>query len=467
MWVDGNSKITAVSGYAFLGRTDFLADIGYGPWDTTGNIGSTAATTDPKCLFLGDSTTYGTGGSHSYATGVTLSTFNGRTLDTIISGTPGDRVEDIWTNINSAQYFARMGGLNIMVVWLTINDLNFGYSPAVSLGHLSGFCQHQQNLGWTVVVGTLHSLHPSSGFTDSDRVTLNGYIRAQWAEFASGLFDVGNDATLGPLNANPGTGNTYFNNDAFHLTDAGYSIVAGLVQTACNAIIAAAQTNSSTSGYSGYSGKSGYSGYSGPSGFSGYSGYSGYSGISGFSGYSGYSGYSGAKLNFTAGSTSTVSSGYASNTYLAGSGAAFTTTPTAGSTYYCKFDMVKTGAGTATPIITMYWGTNGSTSDTSLGTITFGVGTGVIDTAVFEVWVVFRTVGSGTSATVLANAKCAHALAATGMTTTGASGNGIIINGVSSGFNSSGTTNIFGLGFNGGTSFSGTCTQVYAYGSIK
>jgi hypothetical protein len=129
--------------------------------------------------------------------------------------------------------------------------------------------------------------------------------------------------------------------------------------------------------------------------------------------------------------------------------------------------MVKTSAGTQAPVITIYWGTNGSTADTSLGTITFGVGTGAVDTGIFEVWVVFRTIGTGTSATILANARCTHHLAATGLTTTGASGTGIIINGVSSGFNSSGTTNYMGLGFNGGTSFVGTCTQVLGEGLIK
>lgn len=160
-------------------------------------------------------------------------------------------------------------------------------------------------------------------------------------------------------------------------------------------------------------------------------------------------------------SVTSVTTAYASDTYLAGSAV----TVAAGDwkvngVYHCRFDMVKTGAGTQTPIITVRMGTLGSTSDAAVGTITFAVGTGVIDTGVFDVDVVFRTVGSGTSAVVQMMGTCAHHLAATGLTTTGASGVGIIV-GTSSGFASTTQTKL-GLSFNGGTSFSGTNTIVTA-----
>ncbi len=154
-----------------------------------------------------------------------------------------------------------------------------------------------------------------------------------------------------------------------------------------------------------------------------------------------------------------VSGGYASDTYVAGSSVTVVAGNwKIGATYYCVFDMVKTGAGTATPIITVRMGTLGTTGDASIVTITFAVGTGVIDTGTFEVWLNFRTVGSGTSAVIQAISRCTHALAATGLTTTGASGTGVII-ATSSGFNST-TQTTLGISFNGGSSFSGTNTLV-------
>src|SRR5262245_48345753 len=53
-----------------------------------------------------------------------------------------------------------------------------------------------------------------------------------------------------------------------------------------------------------------------------------------------------------------------SDVYLAGSFIAFPRAPKIGTRYRCTFDTVKTGAGTATPIITVRFGTAGTTGDT-------------------------------------------------------------------------------------------------------
>jgi hypothetical protein len=162
-----------------------------------------------------------------------------------------------------------------------------------------------------------------------------------------------------------------------------------------------------------------------------------------------------------ASSVTSVSSAYAADTYLAGS----TITVAAGDfkaqgQYTCKFDMTKTGAGTATPIITLRMGTAGTTSDPAIATITFGAGTGVVDTGVFEVSCTFRTVGSGTSAVVQCAGECRHSLAAAGLTSTGAGSDALILV-TSAGFASTTQTKI-GLSFNGGSAFSGTNTLVQA-----
>jgi hypothetical protein len=158
-------------------------------------------------------------------------------------------------------------------------------------------------------------------------------------------------------------------------------------------------------------------------------------------------------------STTTDSSGFASDTYLAGSAVSVANGDfKAGGQYHCKFDMVKT-AGTATPVINVRIGTSATTADTSRITFTFGAGTAVADTGSFEVWVVFRTVGSGTSAVVSGICEGKHNLATTGMFNNANSWT--IVGTVSGGFATTSVGKI-GLSFNGGTSFGGTNTMVQA-----
>lgn len=153
--------------------------------------------------------------------------------------------------------------------------------------------------------------------------------------------------------------------------------------------------------------------------------------------------------------------GFASDTLLAGSDIAFPAgrIAAAGAVYRLVFDMVKTGAGTATPVISIRFGTNGSTADTARLTFTFAAGTAAIDTGLFEILAHFRTVGAGTSAVLVGNARLTHHLAATGLTTTGAAGNAIILN-TSGGFDSTVANSKISASFNGGASFSGTNTIV-------
>jgi len=160
-------------------------------------------------------------------------------------------------------------------------------------------------------------------------------------------------------------------------------------------------------------------------------------------------------------STATVTP-FATDTYLVGSSIAAPSMGfLAGSRYTCLFDMVKTAAGTATPIITVRIGTAGAIGDTAILTFTFAAGTAAVDTGTFLVTAHFRTVGSGTAAVVVGVAECRHALAATGLVSTGASGQGQI-SVVSSGFDSTTAGLVIGTAFNGGASFSGTCSLVEA-----
>jgi hypothetical protein len=158
----------------------------------------------------------------------------------------------------------------------------------------------------------------------------------------------------------------------------------------------------------------------------------------------------------------TVSAGYAADTYLAGSSITMPAGgPVVGTAYHCVFDMVKTAAGTAAFTVTVRFGTAGTTSDAALLTFAFTAGSAVADTGRLELFLHFRTVGSGTAAVVVGQISCDHQFAATGLTTQGAAGFAQITT-VSSGFDSTPAGSILGLSVNGGASFSGTNTIVEA-----
>jgi hypothetical protein len=159
-------------------------------------------------------------------------------------------------------------------------------------------------------------------------------------------------------------------------------------------------------------------------------------------------------------SVASVAAGYAADTYLAGSAI---TIPTAGgwrvgTIYQCSFDMTKTAAGTAALVVTIRMGTLGTIGDAAILTMTRSAGTAVADTGLFNLFVTFRTVGSGTSAVI----QCAFLMSH--VTNGGGLDQAIAVDTAaftSAGFNST-TQTIIGVSFNGGASFSGTNTLVQA-----
>lgn len=155
-------------------------------------------------------------------------------------------------------------------------------------------------------------------------------------------------------------------------------------------------------------------------------------------------------------STAAQGAGFASDTYLTGSFIVFPVAPVVGCFYRLTFDMSKTAAGTATPIVTVRVGTAGTTADAARCTFTFSAGTAATDVGMFEVEGLFRTVGSGTSAVLQGRA------ALTSQATTGLSSLIKTQQSTSGGFDSTTAGLGIGVSFNGGASFSGTCQLVHA-----
>ncbi len=151
--------------------------------------------------------------------------------------------------------------------------------------------------------------------------------------------------------------------------------------------------------------------------------------------------------------------GFATDTYLTGS---YVTIPAgrlqAKSKYRLRFFMSKTNAGTATPIITVRLGTAGTTADTSRVVLTHTAQTAAVDTGVYDLEVLFRTVGSGTSAVIVAGGVLDHTTAATGFSVS----NTAIATGVSAGFDSTVANLGIGISINGGTNAAWTVQMVNA-----
>jgi len=151
--------------------------------------------------------------------------------------------------------------------------------------------------------------------------------------------------------------------------------------------------------------------------------------------------------------------GFSTDTYIGGS---TTTIPQnglqKGSRYYLVFYARKTAAGTAIATTSIRFGTNGSTADTAICTLVTRPQTGAIDFAVFEVWVTFNSVGSGSSAVIACTQRVTHQLSITGF------GNlvSMATTTTSAGFDSTVANSKIGVSINGGTSASWTISTVQA-----
>jgi hypothetical protein len=158
-------------------------------------------------------------------------------------------------------------------------------------------------------------------------------------------------------------------------------------------------------------------------------------------------------------SVASVAAAFAADTYLVGSSILIPDGRLKAKTMYrCRFNVTKTGAGVAAPVITPRIGTAGTTADTARGALTFAAQTAVIDEGMFEVFTVFQTVGGGTSAVIRNVGTLVHRLSITGMSVD-VSG---VKTAVSAGFDSTVAGSIIGLSVNGGASAAWTIDLVQA-----
>jgi hypothetical protein len=123
--------------------------------------------------------------------------------------------------------------------------------------------------------------------------------------------------------------------------------------------------------------------------------------------------------SMSAGDT-TNQTGFATDTLLLGSVVALPTNSLKiGSRYRVRMHMTKTGAGVATPILTIRFGTTGTAADAAVAVLTFAAQTAVADEGWLEAELQIRSIGA--SAFMRAIGRLTHKLAATGFSTDSAS----------------------------------------------
>ncbi len=147
------------------------------------------------------------------------------------------------------------------------------------------------------------------------------------------------------------------------------------------------------------------------------------------------------------------------DTYLVGSSIAIPASSLKiGTRYHMIFNVSKTAAGLATPILNIRFGTLGTTGDAAKCTLTWTAQTAAIDAGTFEVWATFRAVGSGTTAILQCTGQRLHGLSVTGLGTL-VSETKIV---TSAGFDSTVGSSIIGASITSGTSAVWTIQQVQA-----
>jgi hypothetical protein len=196
-----------------------------------------AASVQPSIVYQGDSRTWGVGGTHGgtggYTVFITLPTYNGQAFSQVNSGVNSQTVAGMQATAYSVvnPYYHLKSDMNIVVLWGGVNDhYSNGSSAAQIFAMLSSYASHLQSLGWRVIICTETD---ANGYA-AKKNEINGYIRAGWTTFASGIADLAADPRIGADGAY--TNATYFA-DGVHMTDAGQTLVGGIVQTAITTLL--------------------------------------------------------------------------------------------------------------------------------------------------------------------------------------------------------------------------------------
>lgn len=219
--------LVAFSHWAGTYTDDLATTDAYSAWAGWNKL----ATETGLLAFDGDSLTLGKSVPDNYVTKVMRSLGGAYSFGDL--AVDGQQLPAMTTNAPSTidPKYSAARAKNIVIVWGGTNDIKLGgVTGATAYSRLQTYCAARRSAGWKVVVLTLLPREAGASGFETERQSFNTSVRTNWATFADALADVGNDATIGPNNADAST--TYYQTDRIHLTEAGYRIVAPLVKTA-------------------------------------------------------------------------------------------------------------------------------------------------------------------------------------------------------------------------------------------
>ena len=155
-------------------------------------------------------------------------------------------------------------------------------------------------------------------------------------------------------------------------------------------------------------------------------------------------------------STAAQGPGFDVDTSLTGSAIGVGIRLKQGSRYRCVFDVNKTAAGVAAPVVTVRVGTAGTTADAAVSVLTFPAQTAVADEGIVEVFVTARSVG--VAGVIHAVATMTHRFDAAGFSTDSAPA----VRTTSAGFDTTVAGSIISLSVNAGSAAAWTVSLVHA-----
>ncbi|HQQ70078.1 MAG TPA: hypothetical protein PLL92_07180, partial [Alicycliphilus sp.] len=160
-------------------------------------------------------------------------------------------------------------------------------------------------------------------------------------------------------------------------------------------------------------------------------------------------------ISYWSQSSATQGPGFSADTYLQGSSIlAHPSRIKAGTRYLLTFDVSKTAAGTAAPVLRLRFGINADASDAAIITITLPTQTAASDDGIVDVFATFLAVGA--LAVVHAVARLTHQGGTSGLSTSHAA----IARGTSIAFDATAPGNFLGVSIDAGAAAAWTVTLV-------
>jgi lysophospholipase L1-like esterase len=183
-------------------------------------------------MSIGNSLTAGTQQQYGYSYPNQLAALLPQTCKVANMGVSGRTCAQMLAEGTTAAdaFYSASFGKNVLVVWEGRNDCALGATKEQAYTNLATYCAARQSAGWKVIILNCIATEGVEGWNVSQPY-INAQIAANWEDYADAFVDVAGDVRLQTT-----SDATYFS-DTVHLTNAGYGVVAALVEPAVTALL--------------------------------------------------------------------------------------------------------------------------------------------------------------------------------------------------------------------------------------